>query len=86
MWNNSVYGYYRTRKFTDIWTTAADFLKDYKAAAIPQVLSDEDATTLYYLLYARYGNSSIANAISFASGSFCFNNSSLKSCNVGGTP
>ena len=62
MWNNSVYGNYRTRKFTDIWTTAADFLKDYKAAAIPQVLSDEDATTLYYLLYARYGNSSIANA------------------------
>ena len=31
-------------------------------------------------------NNSIANAISFASGSFCFNNSSLKSCNVGGVP
>ncbi len=62
MLNNSVYGNYRTRKFTDIWGTAADFLTDYKTSAIPQLLSDEDATTLYYLLYARYGNSSIANA------------------------
>ena len=38
------------------------FLKDYQESAIPQKLKTADATTLYYLLYARYGNSSIANS------------------------
>lgn len=59
---NSVYGNYRTRKFADIWPSADAFLKDYQESAIPQKLKTADATTLYYLLYARYGNSSIANS------------------------
>lgn len=59
---DSVYGNYRTRKFADIWPSADAFLKDYQASAIPQKLKIADATTLYYLLYARYGNSSIANS------------------------
>lgn len=59
---SDIFGNYRTVKFTDIWNSAEKFLADYKGAPIPQVLSDEDATTLFYLLYARYGNSSIANA------------------------
>ena len=59
---NSVYGSYRTRKFADIWPSVDAFLKDYQESAIPQKLKTADATTLYYLLYARYGNSSIANA------------------------
>ena len=59
---NSVYGNYRTRKFADIWPSVDAFLKDYQESAIPQKLKTADATTLYYLLYARYGNSSIANS------------------------
>ena len=59
---DSVYGNYRTRKFADIWPSADAFIQDYQASAIPQKLKIADATTLYYLLYARYGNSSIANS------------------------
>ena len=59
---DSVYGNYRTRKFADIWPSADAFIQDYQASAIPQKLKVADATTLYYLLYARYGNSSIANS------------------------
>lgn len=59
---DSVYGNYRTRKFADIWPSVDAFLEDYQASAIPQNLNTADATTLYYLLYARYGNSSIANS------------------------
>ena len=59
---DTVYGNYRTRKFADIWPSADAFIQDYQASAIPQKLKTADATTLYYLLYARYGNSSIANS------------------------
>ena len=59
---DSVYGNERTRKFADIWPSVDAVLKDYQESAIPQKLKTADATTLYYLLYARYGNSSIANS------------------------
>lgn len=59
---DTVYGNYRTRKFADIWPSADAFIQDYQASAIPQKLEVADARTLYYLLYARYGNSSIANS------------------------
>ena len=59
---DTVYGNYRTRKFADIWPSADAFIQDYQASAIQQKLKVADATTLYYLLYARYGNSSIANS------------------------
>ena len=45
-----------------MWPSVDAFLKDYQESAIPQKLKTADATTLYYLLYARYGNSSIANS------------------------
>ena len=52
---------YDTKLFTDIWSTAAEFVTDYQAVGIPQTINTTNATTLYYLLYARYGNSPIAN-------------------------
>lgn len=55
---------YSTEKFTDIWDNAADFVSDYKASGLYNAnnkISDDSATTLFYLLYARYGNSPIAN-------------------------
>lgn len=58
--NNSYYGGYRTRTFADIYPKFETFLDYYKAGEIPAELKDESIKTLYYLLYARYGNSHIA--------------------------
>lgn len=58
----NLYGNYRNRKFTDIWGEVDAFLKDYNNNGIPTSISDNTATTLYYLLYARYGNSTIASS------------------------
>lgn len=63
-----------TMKFTDIWDNAAEFISDYKSSGLYDAytdtnhvfhpensLDDATATKLFYLLYARYGNSPIAN-------------------------
>ena len=52
---------YDTKLMTEVWSSATDFLTDYQAAGIPTTISTANATTLYYLLYARYGNTPIAN-------------------------
>ena len=62
MWNNSLYGNYRQVKFTDVWQTAESFVSDYKNNGIETTISDKTATTLYYLLYSRYGNNVLASS------------------------
>lgn len=57
---NSLYGNYRQVKFTDVYPDATTFVNDYTTSAIPTTISNDTATTLYYLLYSRYGNSVIA--------------------------
>lgn len=63
---NSMLPNYSTVKFTDVYDNIEDFMNDYKNTSddfingIPNLISDTNATTLYYLLYARYGNSPIA--------------------------
>lgn len=52
---------YDTKLMTEVWSQASDFLTDYQNAGIPTTISNQNATTLYYLLYARYGNTPIAN-------------------------
>ena len=66
---------YDTKLFCEIYDNATDFVADYKASGLydatstgtPPVLhlnnslSDGKATTLFYLLYARYANNPIAN-------------------------
>lgn len=59
---NSVYGNYRTRTFTDIYPNVEDFIKDYTYNGIKTTITTDSITTLYYLLYARYGNSHIVNS------------------------
>ena len=59
---NSEYGNYRTKKFTDFYPNAKDFVNDYHLCGIPSTITDDTATTLYYLLYARYGNSHIISS------------------------
>lgn len=58
MYNN--FFKYDSPILTEIWNNAEDFLNDYKNNGIPAKISDANATTLFYLLYSRYGNSTIA--------------------------
>ena len=52
---------YDTKIFTDIWNRVSEFLYDYQHVGIPTTISTTNATTLYYLLYARYANNPLAN-------------------------
>lgn len=56
-----MFGNFRTKKFSDIYDNKDAFLQDYENIGIPNIITTTNATTLYYLLYARYGNSTIAN-------------------------
>lgn len=60
--HQNLYGNYRNKKFTDVWSSDAAFLGDYNGNGIEVTISEQSATLLYYLLYARYGNSTIASS------------------------
>ena len=62
MWNNSLYGNYRQVKFTDVYPDVDTFLSDYTSNGIKTTISQDSATTLYYLIYSRFGNSVIASS------------------------
>ena len=51
---------YNTVLFTDVWDEVANFIADYNASGIPTTITEANATTLYYLLYARFGNTPIS--------------------------
>lgn len=57
---NSLYGNFRQLTFTQVWDQVEDFLADYEGIGIAPTISPESATTLFYLLYAQYGNSTVA--------------------------
>lgn len=60
--SNSMIPEYSTIKFTDVWDEVNDFLYDYQNVGIPTTIAvATSATTLFYLLYARYGNTPLAN-------------------------
>lgn len=61
--SGSQHGIYQTRRFTDIFPSLEEFLAAYQNGMIPETISVDSASTLFYLLYARYGNSHIANTI-----------------------
>lgn len=56
------YQFYRTNTFQEIWDSADKFVAEYKANGIKTTISDDSCTTLYYLLYAKYGNNPIASS------------------------
>lgn len=61
---NSMTPQYDTMLFTDVWDEAGEFVSDYKSSGLynsNNKISDTSASTLFYLLYAKYGNSPIAN-------------------------
>lgn len=60
----SLFGWPSNTRFCDIWEDAATFLTEYKANALytndsANRISDVNATSLWYLLYSRYGNNAI---------------------------
>lgn len=52
---------YETVLFSDVFEDVSDFLYNYNNSGIPTTITSQNATILYYLLYAKYGNSPIAN-------------------------
>ena len=52
---------YENKYFTQFYSSPELFIEDYKTCGLPVILKDESLTTLFYLLYARYGNSPIAS-------------------------
>lgn len=53
---------YENKYFTQIYDNYEEFIEDYKNCGIPTVVNDDYMITLFYLLYAKYGNSPIANS------------------------
>jgi len=69
---NNLFGNQINRKFSDVFPDVDVFTESYKSSGLykdPNKLSDDGITVLYYLLYARYGNSTIA---SFDEGQFIY--------------
>ena len=60
LWNN--YQVYRTNTFQEIWDNADKFIEEYQNNGITATITVESCRTLYYLLYAKYGNSPIASS------------------------
>lgn len=60
--NNSLYGNYRQVKFTNVFPDSDAFVTEYQTNKIPQKITNENAQSLYFLLYSRYGNSTIASS------------------------
>ena len=64
MMYDNYYGNFRNRSFSDIFPLAEAFLDEYKSSDLydsTTALSDPNIRRLYYLLYANYGNSTIAS-------------------------
>ena len=63
MYNDAnLYGSFRTRTFTEIYTDYETFKADFEETIFSGCISDTSLQILYYQLYAAYGNSNIANA------------------------
>ena len=46
----SYYGINRQNTFSQVYETVEPFIEDYKAAQLPQLLTEDKVTTIYYLL------------------------------------
>ena len=51
----------RTLKFREVYNNVTDFYNDYTTMGIPTTITQPNLNTLFYLLYAKYGNSHFAN-------------------------
>lgn len=60
--NNSLYGCFRNRKFSQIFTNKDDFVNQVVSSELDIEVNVKNLTRLYYLLYGKYGNSTIASS------------------------
>lgn len=51
----------RTLKFREVYNNVDDFYTDYTSMGIPTTITQTNLNTLFYLLYAKFGNSHFAN-------------------------
>lgn len=58
---DTYYGSFRTHTFAQVFPSFKVFNQKCTETLIPLKITEQSLTTLYYLLYARYGNSHIAN-------------------------
>lgn len=61
---SNLFGNFPNRKFSDIFPEEKIFIDSYKSSGIydkDNTISDKSLTLLYYLLYSRYANSTIAS-------------------------
>lgn len=62
LYNDHLYGGFRTRTFSQIFPSVEDFIQNYQTSGIPETITEESARTLYYLLLATKANSPIASS------------------------
>lgn len=51
----------RTLRFGEVYNNVDDFYTDYTTMGIPTTITKTNLETLFFLLYAKYGNSHFAN-------------------------
>lgn len=51
----------RTLRFGEVYNNVDDFYTDYTTMGIPTTITRTNLNTLFYLLYAKYGNSHFSN-------------------------
>ena len=66
MWCNdacdTLYGSFPNKSFADVWNSDEKFVTDYRNSGLNvEDIPDDSLYKLFYLLYARYGNSIIVN-------------------------
>lgn len=59
--SNTLIPQYSTKLFTEIWEDVKSFKTDLAASPFADAITADNQTKLFYLLYAKYGNSPIAN-------------------------
>ena len=52
---------YNTLLFCEVWESDEEFLEEYEENPFPKTISEENAKTLFYLLFAKYCNNPIIN-------------------------
>lgn len=58
----SLYGNYRTRTFSDIYDSSEIFTTEWEETPFAEAQEPINTDLIFYLLYARYGNSSVASS------------------------
>lgn len=56
---NSLYGNYRTRTFSDIFPSDTSFIEGFRDCPLGSVLTDEEASKIWFILASKYMNSHI---------------------------